>query len=552
MVEGKATCPGCGVAVTAVLAAGKPLICPICDARFQPVPSAPAESAAPAEQPAQRSRQRRLGIVALVVMALLIGAGLCLNGYSRSRRMAASDEPETKNRPVVLVPPATKYHTLSPDHAAPAFKAFHSPEWKNLPLFQRVNLAIDQGLRYLRQDFQKDESRVELGLVGLTMLECGAAAADPIIAWIAGSLRRHQAQLRSTYSLSLAIMFFDRLGQAGDEVLMQMLAERLRQAQLPDGTWTYLPSATQGDPRSPLAIDARGWVVVTAGNVVVSSLQPGRPPMTAKSQPFKPGFPPTPPSTAPVPYQLPAWPKPHSFLMQGDHSNTQFAVLALWIASRHHAGRTVDALQQADAHFLKSQHPDGSWGYAGMSHRSRDSMTCGGLVALGLGHGAEIKSGDKDRAFAKRKNAIAKGLRFLEKTLERPPRPRGNHFLGAEADSDLYFLWSLDRLAMAYGLRSIGKTAWYPWAAQLLVGSQHSDGSWRESYGGPVDTCFALLVLKRSNLAEDLTKMMDKARGPSGAVLLPTFIQAEPAPVRGSSPLREQAPAHPRREKSGD
>jgi hypothetical protein len=567
MIEVKGTCPDCRVTVTAVLVAGESLICPICDAHFHPTPPEQAESAAGVAQVARHRRQRRRGIMTIVVTALLISAGLWVNGLMGSRRMVSSHTPkrtessrapETKKTPLVLVPFASKYKEISPAPPAPVFKSFHPPEWKNLPLSQRVNLAIDHGLGYLREDFQKDDRRVELGLVGLTMLECGAAPDDPIVAWISDSLRKRQVQLRSTYPLSLALMFFDRLGQAQDKELIQMLANRLRQAQLPDGTWTYLPLANPIFPGSgdrPIAVDAKPWAVVQGGNVVVNSNQPGHP-ITGKGHTSRLVSPGTAPFTVPAPFELPAWPKPNSFLTRGDHSNTQFALLALWIASRHHAERTVDALQKADAHFLKAQHPDGSWGYADISHRSRDSMTCAGLLGLGLGHGAEIKSGRRDRAFAERKNAVAKGLRFLEKTLERRPRPRDNHFLGAEADSDLYFLWSLDRLAMAYQLRCIGKTAWYPWAAELLAASQHSDGSWLESYGGPVDTCFALLVLKRSNLAEDLTTIIDKARGPDGAVLLPTFIQAEPTRIRNASPLREplrqMVPADPRREKPGD
>jgi hypothetical protein len=74
---------------------------------------------------------------------------------------------------------------------------------------------------------------------------------------------------------------------------------------------------------------------------------------------------------------------------------------------------------------------------------------------------------------------------------------------------NLYFLWSVERVAMLYNLKTIGGKDWYDWGAQLLVQNQLAEGSWRsKQYHGSapiIDTCFALLFLKRSNLVQDLT-----------------------------------------------
>ena len=81
------------------------------------------------------------------------------------------------------------------------------------------------------------------------------------------------------------------------------------------------------------------------------------------------------------------------------------------------------------------------------------------------------------------------------------------------ATGNLYFLWSVERVAMMYGLKTIGGKDWYGWGAQMLVKNQNMDGSWTGShYPGsttPIDTCLALLFLKRSNLADDLTRNFD-------------------------------------------
>ena len=74
---------------------------------------------------------------------------------------------------------------------------------------------------------------------------------------------------------------------------------------------------------------------------------------------------------------------------------------------------------------------------------------------------------------------------------------------------NLYFLWSLERVAMLFDLKTIGGKDWYGWGAQSLIKNQEPDGYWNNSpypgNGRVTNTCFALLFLKRSNLVRDLT-----------------------------------------------
>lgn len=144
-------------------------------------------------------------------------------------------------------------------------------------------------------------------------------------------------------------------------------------------------------------------------------------------------------------------------------------------------------------------------------------MTSAGLLALAVGHSLKARL---DEANPVRDPAIDKGFGYLAKTIGKAPSPRPNRqkkrpprgvrFIGAEAHGDLYYLWSLERVAMIYDLTTILGKDWYAWAAHEIVDVQHDDGSWPDSYssGGPplVDSCFALLVLKRVNVAIDLTK----------------------------------------------
>ena len=62
-----------------------------------------------------------------------------------------------------------------------------------------------------------------------------------------------------------------------------------------------------------------------------------------------------------------------------------------------------------------------------------------------------------------------------------------------------YYLYSLERVGLLYGIKKIGGHDWFLEGALWLVHHQREDGSWR-SYGDMpvVDTAFALLFLKKA------------------------------------------------------
>src|SRR5439155_3250386 len=93
-----------------------------------------------------------------------------------------------------------------------------------------------------------------------------------------------------------------------------------------------------------------------------------------------------------------------------------------------------------------------------------------------------------------------------------PAKPAANVPLGQPSlpgslhKSQNYFLWSLERVAMAYGLETIGNRDWYAHGAELLLTTQSPNGCWTNSLTGPTaETAFALLFLRRANLAPDLS-----------------------------------------------
>ena len=183
-----------------------------------------------------------------------------------------------------------------------------------------------------------------------------------------------------------------------------------------------------------------------------------------------------------------------------------------WAARRHDVS-TDQALLLAFQRFETSQNDDGGWGYFVRSG-STNTMTCVGLLGAAMGHGTApdfVKFDPANPRHTVVKPAledpkIQEGLRKLSQHLGTPV---ADGDAGKLPMQNLYFLWSVERVAVLYDLKTINGKEWYPWGAQILVHHQRPDGAWGNSpYHGAnpsLNTCFALLFLKRSNLVQDLT-----------------------------------------------
>jgi hypothetical protein len=213
-------------------------------------------------------------------------------------------------------------------------------------------------------------------------------------------------------------------------------------------------------------------------------------------------------------------------LYSGDNSNTQFAMLALWAARRHGVPTDV-ALLASYQRFMLSQQADGAWGYHPSTGQNAHTMTNVGLLGLAMGHGAapEVLQFDPKKPKeivikpALQDPAIQKGLAALSRYIGQPSTdPKKKDF----APQNMYMLWSIERVAMLYDLKTIGGKDWYGWGAQILVHTQAGDGHWPVAHQGeafypggspPLNTCFALLFLRRSNLVRDLTHNLRLSTG---------------------------------------
>ncbi len=205
-----------------------------------------------------------------------------------------------------------------------------------------------------------------------------------------------------------------------------------------------------------------------------------------------------------------------------DNSNTQFATLALWAARRHGLPleRSLDLLVRR---FQRSQLPDGTWKYHATPHGwGTPAMTGAGLLGLAVGHGLEadprkkksVKDARVDRGLRALGSQVGKPFGAnINRLVKRGPRGRIIRLGRMQSPVNLYFLWTVERVGVLYHVRELDGKDWYRWGVDLLLPVQDDDGSWHQgNYPGStrgVDTCFALLFLRRANFAADLTRRLD-------------------------------------------
>jgi hypothetical protein len=388
-------------------------------------------------------------------------------------------------------------------------------------------------------------------LAGLALVESGLPPTDKVLVDLVHAARWAALNTSSTYEISLLIMFLDRYGAAQDEPFIQLLTLRLMTGQMKEGSWGYSCMGyrlTEVEQRQMHAEFSKG------GAKLVTPDKPGAP----KAQPRKdidPEIPP-PPKKDPPPAKKEIKPSgglhPLLKLMEkrgpdargapggsvfpeggvGDHSNTQFATVGLWCGRRHQVD-VSNALVNLDSHYRRCQGSDGGWAYTSGGGGSSPAMTCAGLMGIAMGFGAKsLKDGGNDvkidEADVEKDRVVANGLKhlgdYLAAAAAQPGAPGGKRFAPNDLSRNLYFMWSLERVGMTYGLTTIGKVDWYDWGSKLLVDSQNADGSWSSDgfHGGSREnsTAFALLFLSRANLAEDLsTSMKGKIKDPGTSSL---------------------------------
>jgi hypothetical protein len=475
------TCPSCGkpLKVPRGIRIGQKIKCVRCAGAFTVRPR-------DADQGGGVNGARLAVVLAWALVYLLCGAGLA--GYCFTHNAPANKGPQARTE--------TSEKEEDGDEPVAPPKAPTPPKRGAVsPAQQRqIDRAIADGVWYLKDHIHADGSwdntvqkipDLSVGfaaLPGLTLLECGVPASDPVVKKAADLVRKEAAHLTgiryATYQISLAILFLDRLGDPRDKTLIQHLALCLIAGQRADGGWYY--GCPPVDPKEV----PRLLTLLRDPKLSLADWHKA----ASKGGAFPAG----------------GW----------DNSNTQFAVLALWVGQRHQVA--IDKpIELAVKHFRTTQlhgpkgaaipdpnnvNLDGSWHYNATINSSRwPSMTCSGLLGLAIGHGIARNPKEQNQKPLD-DPAIKAGLAMLAREIDRP---------GEKRPRDHYFLWSMARVAVLYDLDTIGGKDWYAWGVRAILPNQKKDGSWTDGAyiaNHPVlNTCFALLFLQRANLARDLT-----------------------------------------------
>lgn len=346
-------------------------------------------------------------------------------------------------------------------------------------------------------------------LAGLTLLESGVPRNDPVIEKATKVLRDAVPTLKDTYDLALAILFFDKLSVAEDKQLIQTMSLRLVAGQDAGGGWTYFCPLLKTQESDELATILSRLSEAKRG----AGLTAARSTLASNTKRFR--------SLAVLENMKKGDDSAFNAASRGDNSNTQFALLALWTARRH--GVPVDpSLALVSRRFRAIQKQDGSYPYQS-SGPGKASMTCAGLLGLAVGFGIK----DKGTAPPPLKDdAVKKALVSLSKSIGTATVAGTKKKGTAAAMPALYYMWSVERVAVLYQLKEIEGKRWYHWGMDLLLANQKTDGHWGpgaldEDGTALVNTCFALLFLQRVNLAGDLTDKLKEFDTLGGANPIP-------------------------------
>lgn len=204
------------------------------------------------------------------------------------------------------------------------------------------------------------------------------------------------------------------------------------------------------------------------------------------------------------------WGYPHD---RPDLSNTQYAALGLWSAQKNgiavprkawldlidgvfryrEEARLVDAPQAALAS-EPTRTGSSKIQVAGFSYvpgqKASGSMTTAGISVLQIckiGLDNQLRRDDRRRI----DDAIETGLQWLAVNFDvtRNPFQGGHHY---------YYLYGLERVGSLTGVEQIGPYWWYLRGARHLLTNQNQNGFWPKNGLNDIDSCYALLFLRRA------------------------------------------------------
>ncbi len=356
-----------------------------------------------------------------------------------------------------------------------------------------------KAMEHVKRTMQQDE------LVLLTFVHAGVPETDPDFKALFDKMM--ERQLEATYCVALQAMILEELDRVKYQWRIAQCAQFLVDNQAPNGQWSYgAPSIYVEEIQPPPRATATGGKV--------REYEPAQPGHRAKPR---------------VVNKIPI--KKRRDGQAGDNSNTQYAALGMrachdagiiipkdvtelaikWYRNcqKDEKGAKPDRLELDGAEVREARpgatqavqviscEPQG-WCYGKHDdHKPYGSMTAGSIGSLAIW--LYIKDNDDPRPRSwKRDKDVHEGLQWLAHnfSVEFNPGPYEHGDKGKDSQAQYYYyLYALERAGIIYGTERIGPWYWYPEGAKVLLQKQGGDGKWA---GGVVDTCFAILFLRRA------------------------------------------------------
>jgi hypothetical protein len=333
-----------------------------------------------------------------------------------------------------------------------------------------IDAAIRRGGEWLAK--RGDAGRAE-ELVGLTLLHAGFTADDPAVA--PRVARAAKGGYATTYRIALAAMLLEAADRVEHQARIATLAQALCDTQCENGQWSYGDKAHgEGDTNEP---DGPSTTTTPDPGGGGAKAQPGGSSTQARRR---------------VRLKWSGANGPD----HGDNSNAQFALLGLRAAEDAGVEVPQETWALAKKWWAAEQKPDGGFAYhavkkAGQHNDpSYGSMTCVGIASLAICDNYLKADFRAEKTVPRAVEWLGKSFTLEENPLDPPKKAELKTF-----HRHYYWIYSIERAGVLGKIEKLGAHAWYAEGARWLLAKQGEDGAWG---GDPIDTCFAILFLKRA------------------------------------------------------
>ncbi len=339
-----------------------------------------------------------------------------------------------------------------------------------------VLASVAKGVAYLKNAGGQENRAGGKALIGLALIKAGVETDHPLILAAVEAIRKNMTSDKISfqypiYDIGISSMFLSELDPTLYANELRYLSDALKYTQQQPGGWGYL---SNGHPDN-----SRG----------------------------------------------------------GDMSMTQYAVMGAWSIHRNGGEISEPMMLAAGKWLLFAQAEDGGFAYTtrinanGQVTRdtTRPSTTAAGMASVyvlrdlyDMNDSKTSRPGSNDdfvppkafRKIRKEQTAFGTNMREFRESMPRSDfqrvQDRGNKWLAGKFQNSLdrktqyfcYFLYAMERYCsfreMAENVRDPSPT-WYNQIAEYLMKIQDSNGGWSScGIGVPVDTAYAILVLRRS------------------------------------------------------